>query len=71
MTPNAKEKMPYHQDNTPYYKSTVTMAKLYELNFKLLPHPAYPPDLALSDYYLFADLKMMLQRRDLYQMMKS
>ena len=25
-----------------------------------LPHPPYSPDLALSDYWLFADLKKML-----------
>ncbi|EFN85370.1 hypothetical protein EAI_14585, partial [Harpegnathos saltator] len=27
------------------------------LNFELLPHPPYSPDLAPSDYWLFADLK--------------
>ena len=27
-----------------------------ELSFELLPHPPYSPDLAPSDYYLFADL---------------
>ena len=37
------------------------MAKLYELHFELLPHPPYCPDLAPSDYYLFSDLKRMLQ----------
>ncbi|XP_018340261.1 PREDICTED: uncharacterized protein LOC108747353 [Trachymyrmex septentrionalis] len=36
------------------------MAKLHELNFELLPHPPYSPDLAPSDYWLFADLKKML-----------
>ena len=34
---------------------------IYELHFKLLPHPPYSPDLAPSDYWLFADLKRMLQ----------
>jgi len=29
--------------------------------FELLPHPPYSPDLAPSDYWLFADLKKMLQ----------
>ena len=37
------------------------MAKLHELHIKLLPHPPYSPDLAPSDYYLFAKLKTMLQ----------
>ncbi|XP_031630281.1 histone-lysine N-methyltransferase SETMAR-like [Contarinia nasturtii] len=40
--------------------SVKTMAKLYELGFELLPHPPYSPDLAPSDYFLFADLKRML-----------
>ena len=37
------------------------MPKLHEFYFKLLPHPSYSPDLAPSDYYLFAGLKRMLQ----------
>ena len=36
------------------------MAKFPELHFELLPHPPYSPDLAPSDYCLFADLKKML-----------
>ena len=42
------------------------MAKLNELSFELLPHPPYSPDLAPSDYYLFADLKKMLQGKRFY-----
>ena len=34
--------------------------KLHELHFKSLPHPD-SPDLASSDYWLFADLKRILQ----------
>lgn len=37
-----------------------TMDKLHELGFELLPHPPYSPDLALSDFFLFSDLKKML-----------
>ena len=37
------------------------MAKLHELNLELLPHPPYSPDLASSEYYLFAASKRMLQ----------
>lgn len=55
-----KKKVLFHQDNAPCHKSIVTMAKLHELGFELLPHPPYSPDLAPSDYYLFADLKKML-----------
>ena len=42
------------------------MAKLNELSFELLPHPLYLPDLAPSDYYLFADLKKMLKGKRFY-----
>ena len=56
-----KKKVLFHQDNTPCHKSIVRMAKLYELHFELLLHPPYSPDLAPSDYRLFADLKRMLQ----------
>ena len=38
-----------------------TIAKLSELGYELLPHPPYSPDIAPSDYWLFADLKKMLQ----------
>ena len=37
------------------------MVKLHKLSFKLFPHPPYYPDLAPSDYRLFAELKEMLQ----------
>ena len=38
----------------------VSMAKLYELGYELVPHPPYSPDLALSDYFLFPNLKKWL-----------
>lgn len=56
----ARKKVLFHQDNAPCHKSMQTMAKLYELGYELLPHPPYSPDLAPSDYFLFADLKRML-----------
>ena len=61
-----KKKVPFHQDNAPCHKSLATMAKLNELSFELLPYPPYPPDQAPSDYYLFADLRKMLQRKRFY-----
>ncbi|XP_025154422.1 activating transcription factor 3 isoform X2 [Harpegnathos saltator] len=36
------------------------MAKFNELKYELLEHPAYSPDLAPSDYYLFPNLKKFL-----------
>ncbi len=40
-----------------------TMAKFNELCFNLLPRSPYSPDLARSDYWLFADSKKMLQEK--------
>ena len=37
------------------------MVKLNRLNFELLPHPPYSRDLTPSDYWHFADLKIVLQ----------
>ena len=61
MATNGEEKVLFHQDNAPCHKSITTMTKLHEFHFKLVPHPPYYPDLAPSDYWLFADLKRMLQ----------
>ena len=49
--------MLFHQDNALCHKSITTMAKLHELRFELLLHPPNSPDLAPSNYWLFADLK--------------
>lgn len=56
----SKKKVLFHQDNAPCHTSVKTMAKIHELGYELLPHPPYSPDLAPSDYFLFADLKRML-----------
>ena len=56
-----KKKVLFQQDNALCHKSITMMAKLHELHFKLLPHPRYSPYLVASDYWLFADLKRMLQ----------
>ena len=55
-----KKKPLFQQDNAPVHKSMKTMVKLNDLRFELLP-PPYSPDPAPSDFYLFADLKKMLQ----------
>ena len=65
-----KKKVLFHQDNAPCHKSMKTMVKLNALGFELLPHLPYSSDLALSDHWLFADLKKMLlgkQRRIILQ----
>ena len=65
-----KKKVLFHQDNAPSHKSIATMVKLHELHFELLPHPLFSPDLAPSNYWLFADLKRMPRERDLSPMKK-
>ena len=61
MSTNEEEKMLFHHDNAQCHKSITTMARLHELHFELLLYPPYSPDLAPSDYWLFTDLKRMLQ----------
>ena len=45
------------QDNARVHTAKVSMAKLHELKWQLLLHPAYSPDLAPSDFHLFGPLK--------------
>ena len=58
-----KKKVLFHQDNAPCHKSIAIIAKLYEMHFEFLLHSPYSPVLTSSDYYLFLDLKRMLQRK--------
>ncbi|GBP85450.1 Histone-lysine N-methyltransferase SETMAR [Eumeta japonica] len=53
----AKKKVLFHQDNARVHTRLVTTAKIDELRYELLPHPAYSPDLVPCDYYLFPNLK--------------
>ena len=68
---NEKEKVLFHQDNALCHKSIATMAKLHELHFKLLLHPPYSPDLAPSDYWLFADLKKIAPGKEIWLQWRS
>ena len=51
------------QDNARVHTAKVSMAKLHELKWQLLLHPAYSPDLASSDFHLFGPLKDLLRDR--------
>ena len=42
------------------------MPKFHELRFDWLPRPPYSPDLASSDYFLFANLKKWLGGKSFY-----
>lgn len=44
-------------DNAPSHTAHVTVDTLTKLKFELLPHPAYSPDLAPSDFHVFRKLK--------------
>jgi hypothetical protein len=44
------------QYNAAPHKAAITHQKLADHHFEVLKHPAYSPDLASSDYYLFPNL---------------
>lgn len=56
----AKKKVLFHQDNARVHTCVVSMAKFHKLGYELLPHPAYSPDLAPCDYFLFPNMKKWL-----------
>lgn len=51
------------QDNARPHTSVKTQEKIKELELELLPHPAYSPDLAPSDYHLFRSMAHFLRGR--------
>ncbi|KAG5331669.1 SETMR methyltransferase, partial [Acromyrmex heyeri] len=53
----AKKKVLFHQDNARVHTCLAPIAKFNEFRYKLLPHPAYSPDLAPCDYFPFPNLK--------------
>ncbi|GFS04292.1 transposase [Elysia marginata] len=50
-------------DNAGPYKARATTQSLRELGIQVLPHPAYSPDLASCDFWLFPILKDRLAGR--------
>jgi histone-lysine N-methyltransferase SETMAR len=44
------------QDNAAPHKAAITHQKLANLHFEVLKHPAYSPDVAHSEYYIFPNL---------------
>ena len=45
------------QDNARVHTCKVAMDAVERNGYELIPHPAYSPDLALSDFFLFSNLK--------------
>lgn len=51
-------------DNAPAHTSRIVKRKIQELEgIEVIPHPAYSPDLAPSDYHMFRSLSHFLQGR--------
>ena len=55
-----QEKSSFHQDNARIHICVVSMVKIHELRYELLPHPPYSQDLDPSDYFLFPNRKKWL-----------
>ena len=51
-------------DNAPVHKSNIAQAAIRQAGFTELNHPAYSPDIAPSDYYLFSNLKKFLRGKN-------
>lgn len=51
------------QDNAPPHTAQLSVTTASQCGYELLPHPAYSPDLAPSDFYLFPLLKESLRGR--------
>ena len=45
------------QDNARVHTCKIAMDAVERNGYELIPHPAYSPDLAPSDYFLFPNLK--------------
>ena len=45
------------QDNARVHTCKVVMDAVEQNGYELIPHPAYSPDLAPSDFFLFSNLK--------------
>ena len=65
------DKLIFLHDNAPSHTSTMVQ-NLEILNWEVLPHPAYSPDLAPSDYHLFSSIGHALAKRhfDFYDVRK-
>ena len=58
---NSFENFHFLLDNARPHTARLTQSKLAEIDFTVLPHPPYFPDLSPSDYYLFSPMKNSLR----------
>lgn len=59
---NRKHPILLHDNARPHI-SKLTVQKLIELKYEILPHPPYSPDLSPTDYYLFKNLDKFLKEK--------
>ena len=60
-----RQRVLFQRDNAKPHTSIITKEKIEELwGIEYLPHPAYSPDLAPSDYYLFRSMAHYLSGRN-------
>ena len=57
------DKLIFLHDNAASHTSTLVQNYLETFNWEVLPHPAYSPDLASSDYHLFLSMGHALAER--------
>jgi len=50
----------FHQDNAPAHRAAPTMLDISLLEFEVLEHPPYSPDLAPMDFRVFPEMKACL-----------
>ncbi len=48
-------------DNAPLYKTSAVNDYLAQRSITVMPHPAYSPDIAPSDFWFFGFLKQQLE----------
>jgi histone-lysine N-methyltransferase SETMAR len=59
------------QDKAVPRKAAIMHKKLTNLHYEVLKRPAYTPDLAPSDYYLFSNLKEHLKGRTFFEQLRG